>query len=407
MEIERYNQEYNTSNSELKECRGRSAQIDDALRVSLTKRSDLLMQLNDNQKAILDLKTKSEQLEEDLFKAILNPSSPEECHFSRYLYYEKKCPFCLADLSDEINSRIESKMCLLCGQGALTDYKGDVKEINQGLTGLSSRREKLIRSNSKIEQEIDRIYNEIKRLTKSKEEENFKESALVARIQELKGIEDVLHKKRVISKELEEIEKQIENNNKMIIKTDENIEIVSTEIEKINELHEKTKMAMKTEINLVLTKIRERFSNFVDIATKGEVLADLSPQFVPVLNGRTIYYPEFASQFERTIMDYAFRIALFSVFAEKTKTTPSLVIETPDEVTDESYIPHLAKAILNFSSNLSIIITTVNTVMMKQLLSNYSRSERKKRLIDLISKGTPTQRKFYQIPLSKYLSERP
>lgn len=405
MEMDKYAQQYNTISSELQECRNKSAQIDDALRVKLMKRADMLLQLSDNQKAILDLNAKSEQLEEGLFKEILNPSSPEECHLSRYLYYEKKCPFCLTDLSRDINLRIEGKTCLLCGQGALVDYKGNVKEIKQELSNLEASRKELSRSNSEIQKNIDRIYQEIERLTESKEAEHIRETALVSKINELKETEEVLHKKRVMSTELDEIKKQIENNRKRVIEIDGSTKSITAEIDKINELYDKTKTAMRTEIDLAVTKIKERFSSFVSLATNGEVSADLSPNFVPILNGRTIYYPEFASQFERTMMDYAFRIALFSVFAENTNTTPSLVIETPDEVTDESYIPYLAKAMLNFSSNLSIIVTTVNTKMMKQLLSNYKPSERKKRLTDLVSKGTITQRKLYQIPLSKYLSE--
>jgi len=222
----------------------------------------------------------------------------------------------------------------------------------------------------------------------------------------LKGIEEDLHRKKVMSRELEEMREQINDNKKLIIETDENIKAVTTEIDKINQLYDETKVAIRTEIDLVLTEVRDRFSSFIDLATNGEVSGDLSPDFIPILNGRTIFYPEFASQFERTIMDYAFRIALLSVFAEKTKTSPSLVIETPDEVTDESYISYIAKAILNFSSNLSIIITTFNTEIMKQLLSKYKPRDRKKRLLNLVSKGTLTQRKFYQIPLSEYLSER-
>jgi len=406
MEMDEYTQEYSRINLEMQECKNRSAQINDALQTGLIQRSDLLSKLNNDQKAIVDLKAKSEQLEEEFIKAILNPSSPEECHLSRYLYYEKKCPFCLASLSEEINIRLEEKKCLLCGHGALMEYEGDTEEIKRKISILDEERKKLIRLDNKIQTDLDKINDEIERITKSREEEHIKEVALSARIDDLKGIEEDLHRKKVMSRELEEMREQINDNKKLIIETDENIKAVTTEIDKINQLYDETKVAIRTEIDLVLTEVRDRFSSFIDLATNGEVSGDLSPDFIPILNGRTIFYPEFASQFERTIMDYAFRIALLSVFAEKTKTSPSLVIETPDEVTDESYISYIAKAILNFSSNLSIIITTFNTEIMKQLLSKYKPRDRKKRLLNLVSKGTLTQRKFYQIPLSEYLSER-
>jgi len=407
IETDRYAKEYKKLNSELKKCKDRSAQINDALQAKLIEKSDLLLQLNNNQKAILDLKARSEQLNTELMKIFLNPSNPNELHFVRHLYHEKECPFCWTDLSEEIDLRIKNKVCLICGQGALMDFNDDdEKEIKQGLSNLKTKKKGLDELSGKIQTNLDKIKREIEKLTKSKEEERIKESSLVAEIAEIKGIEEDLHKKEVMSREFEEIQEQINDNKKLITKIDGNIKEVTAEIDKINQLYDKTKMAMRTEIDSILAKIRERFSSFISSATNGEVSGRLSPDFIPILNGRTVFYPESASQYERTIMDYAFRIALLSVFAEKTKTCPSLEIETPDEVTDESYITYLAKAMLEFSSNLSIIVTTVNTEMMKQLLNNYKPNERKKRLINLINKGTLTQRKFYQAPLNTYLSER-
>ena len=95
-------------------------------------------------------------------------------------------------------------------------------------------------------------------------------------------------------------------------------------------------------------------------------------------------------------MDYAFRIAFLSVFGEKTESFPSVVLETPDEVADESYIPYLAEAIFSFSKNLSVIITTVNTELMRVILNKYDKNESPRHFTDLVSKGTLTQRKHYQ-----------
>lgn len=401
----RHIEEYNKINSGLQKQKNKLTQINNEFQTNILKRSDLLLQLNNGQKAVHDLEAKSEQLLGNYIRAILNPTSPEEVHINRYLYHKKECPYCLTDLSDEINHRIESRMCLFCGQGPMITYKGDMEEIKQQLSDLDVEKKKLIKSFSKNQADLDQINEETERLEKSREAERIKESALSVKKDGLKEIEEQLHKKEIISRELKETQEQIKHNESSIEKNDGIIRKITTEIDGLNQLYEKAKMAMRTEVDSLLTKIKEKFSFFINLASNGEVSGTLSQDFVPILNGRTIFYPEFASQFERSIMDYAFRIALLSVFAEKTKTIPSLVIETPDEVADESYIPYLAKALLNFSSTLSIIVTTGDTDLMKQLLNNYKLSERKNRLMNLVSKGTLTQRKFYQTPLNVYLSE--
>jgi DNA repair exonuclease SbcCD ATPase subunit len=403
--IEKYAKEYKKTELELQRCRNELTEINNKLQAKLTKKSGLLSQLEGNQRTLLDLKAHLDKLETDFVKATLNPDDPKEVQIVRNLYYGRKCPLCLSDLSTEIDHRKEQRLCYLCGKGRLTAYKVDkIQKINQEVLNLNNKENELCARINGLQVDLNTIDSEIEKITKSSREGQTKSTKLSARITELKGIEENLHRKEVVSKDLEDMQTQINNNLKLVAEIEDNIDRVTSEIEKANQLYDKTKTAMRIEIDSALGKIREKFSRFVDLATSSEVTGELSPNFIPKLNGRSIYYPESVSQFERTIMDYAFRISLLSTFAESTKTYPSLAIETPDEVADESYIPHLAKAIQDFSSNLSIIITTVDTEMMKCLLSNYKRSDRKKRLIDLISKGTLTQRKFYQRPLYGYLS---
>ena len=402
--IDKIIRQYNDINIEIQRLRIRLLQTNTDLQNKLKGKSELFLRMNTSQEAIRNLELKLQQTKERFLKVILNPKNPEESHVSRYLYYEKQCPFCFADLSNEISNRIESKMCLLCGKGPSIEYKEDVAEIEQEISGLDEKKKKLAKSCSEIQSDIDKINEEIEKFTKSREEENLRESALSEKMNELKGIEEQVHKREVISRELKEIRGEVSRNKKLIVESEKNIGKIEAEIDELSKVYKKAKMAMKTEIDSSVRKIKGNFSLFVSLATNNEASGSLSANFVPVLNGRQIFHPEFASQFERTLMDYAFRIALLSVLAEKTKSYPSLVIETPDEVTDESYIPHLAKAILNFSSNLSIVITTVSTDMMKHLLINYKPNDRRKRLANLVSKGTLTQRRFYQTPLKDYLS---
>jgi DNA repair exonuclease SbcCD ATPase subunit len=398
--------EYRTMNKDLEDHRIKNTRLNEALQNKLIERSSLQTQLNNNQRNLLDLRAKSEEFDKELVKAFLDPDDPKKTHFGRYFYYEKKCPFCSADLSKEINFRVENKKCPICGQGELTDYRIDMKKIEQKLSELDEEREKLNTLNHDIQKDLDKASEKIEMLTRSKEEARVKETALLQRLNESKAIEEDLYRKELTSKELAEMRKKIDFDERAMAKIDKDMKTVEMEIEKIIQLQNKTKATMKTEINLVLARIREKFSSFINAATNGELSAGLSQNFIPMLGGRPVFDPEQASQFERTLMDYAFRIVLLSVLAERTDTTPSLVLETPDEVTDEAYISYLAGAILSFSSNLSIIVTTVNSELMKQLLKNYKPNDKKKRLFDLVSNGTITQRKFYELPLSKYLSGR-
>ena len=163
----------------------------------------------------------------------------------------------------------------------------------------------------------------------------------------------------------------------------------------------------KFESNNALTSVKQRFSNFFNTATNGEKDATLSEELVPILNGRQIFDPAVVSQSEKVLMDYAFRIALLSVCAESSNIVDSIVLETPDEVIDGSYLPSFAQALRSFSTNLSIIITTFSTEMLDLLIQGYDiKGKDKFRLTSLLSpEGTLTQMKYFEPKLFKYLSE--
>ena len=240
-------------------------------------------------------------------------------------------------------------------------------------------------------------------MTKSLDGVRAGENDRVIKINEFNVIGENLQKKDVMAKELSEIQDQINFSEKTIAKLDTDIKTIEKELEQITQLQDKTKTVMKSESSKLVGEIRKAFSKFVNTATNGELSAELSQDFIPVLSGRSVFDPEQSSQFERTLMDIAFRVALLSTLAEITNTKPSLVLETPDEVTDVAYVPYLVEAILTVSSSLSIIVTTVNSAMMKQFLEGYNRDDKKGHLINLVSKGTLTQRKFYELPLQSYL----
>ncbi|MGD0405619.1 MAG: AAA family ATPase [Candidatus Bathyarchaeia archaeon] len=400
-----YEKEYKKLVVDLDDCKVKCSRLKDELQNELIIRSQLQENLSNNQKKLLEIKSLKDQFNEQLLKGFLNPKDPKETHFGRIFYYEKKCPFCSADLSSEINNRVENKKCPICGIGYLINQTIDMDDIDRKLTDLDNETIKTLSTNNDIQEKIIELNKKIEELSQISKEEEDRQRNLIQKISGFKAIEENLQKKQVMTKELDEVLQDIDKSKMYLAKIEDEVKKVNEEIEKINMLQNKMKDAIKLENNLSLSKIREIFSSFIGVATNGELSGQLTDNFIPSLNGRLIFYPEQISQFERGLMDCAFRIAVLSVFAKRTGTIPSLVLETPDEVTDEAYIPYLAEAIQKFSSNMSIIITTVNSEMMKQLLKDYDSEERKKRLINLVSQGTLTQRKFYELPLKEYIGD--
>jgi DNA repair exonuclease SbcCD ATPase subunit len=396
-------QEYKKIESELRELRSRLAQLNTEIQNKLQGKSDLLLKLNATKEAIRQKELEADKVQERWLKAILNPKSPEESHFSKYLYYNKECPFCLANLSKEIDRRIESKVCLFCGKSPMPEVKVDSKKIEHELSMIDEERKKMTRLSVETEGELEKIDGEIVTLTKSRDEKNLRDIAMSARVNEFKNIEEKMFKKEAMSHEIEVVQADADRSKKAVAEVEANIRKVEAELAELSKAYESGKIAMRSEADTALGKIRTNFSTFVSLATNNEASGSLSTNLVPVLNGRRIFHQEFCSQFEKTVMDYAFRTAVLAVISENTKSCPSLVIETPDEVTDDSYVPHLANALLTFSSKMSLIITTVNMEMMKQLLASHKSQEKARRLTNLVTKGTPTQRSFYQIPLKDYI----
>lgn len=401
---DKYIENYKNAHKELNDCRARLWQLNAAIQKELTQRSNLQNNLIENERKLNGLQTYQDALNNKILKAFLDPEDPKTTHFGRYFFHEKKCPFCATDLSEEIKTRVENKKCPVCGQGEMPASNSSMQEINQKLSDIEKEKTKLIDLIKEIQNKITKATDKINTLMTASETERANEITLSERIKQAKVIEETVNKQDVMSKELSDLQIEIQNYEKAVGEISEDIAIVESELEKLYEISAKATAALKAETDTAFGKIQQTFTSFIASATNSELRAELSENLIPTLAGRQIFRPDQVSQFERLMMDCAFRIAVLSVLAQMTKTVPSLVLDTPDEVADEAYIPYLASALAAFSTNLSIIITTVKSDMMERLLKQYQPDDRGSRLIDLISKGTLTQRKYYQQNLENYLS---
>jgi hypothetical protein len=236
---------------------------------------------------------------------------------------------------------------------------------------------------------------QIDRLNTILSEQHGLETSILLKLDNLRTKDEELNSKQMLKSQISQRSQSLTLEEQEILKCIREVEAANLEIIRLNELKNDRQKEAHTEATKLFSNIRQTFLLFVDLATNSELKADLSPELIPQLNGRTLFNPDI-SQFERTILDYAFRVALLSILAKKTKTKPSLVLETPDEVADESYIPYIAKAIKTFSKDISIIITTYNSDLTTLLLKEYQTNEKSRHFTDLVSKGNLTQRKYYQ-----------
>ncbi len=405
LDIDQVTEEIESLGNQLEECRTKVAEASNILSIKIKDRSDIVTKIAENKHEIDEIEEKSDDAKKELLKAYLNPQDSDQYHLGRYLYHKKQCPVCSADMSDEINSRLEKRKCPLCGHRDIVDYRSDAKTSDNQFSILTESKEKIVSLMHSTETNLTKIEGQIEETNMILGQEHAREVALLQRRAEFKSIEESLLRREIILDQLKKISMQKGVFEEAITEIDEKIENTNEKIEKTKQKQDRVRNDMELDAKTALTNVRQRFSNFFDIATNGEESAKLTEHLIPELNGRPVFHYDTVSQFERTVFDYAFRIALLSEFAVRTNTFPSLIIETPDEVTDESYIPHLAKAIFKYCSNLSIVVTTVNTDLMKHLLNNYKGEEKNRHFTDLVSKGTLTQKKFYEVSIKKYLSE--
>jgi hypothetical protein len=169
----------------------------------------------------------------------------------------------------------------------------------------------------------------------------------------------------------------------------------NAELSEIESLLRKGEEVARNRSREVFSKVATRYSEFARLATNGELDVRLGSDMVPSLEGRKIYSKDDASQFERTILDIGFRVALLSTFAEQRGQTPFLVLETPDETCDESYLEYFAHALRTFASNICLLVTSSSTEFMRMLLKDCPASEKRLRLVDLSGTGTSTQKSYY------------
>ena len=222
----------------------------------------------------------------------------------------------------------------------------------------------------------------------------------------MRQVKELHEKVGLIDENLRTIGERVKSDTSECERLDKASVMLRNEVAEIESLRRKGEELARSRSREIFNMVSARFADFVKLATNGEIDASLADDMVSSLQGRKIYSADDASQFERTILDVGFRLALISTIAEQGGYVPFLILETPDETADESYIEHFAEALRKFSSHISLLITSSNTEFMKTLMKDSAESDRKNRLIDLSERGTDTQKSYYSPLITQWLGFR-
>lgn len=356
-----------------------------------TKLSELTKLQSDRDAAL----AKIDSIELEKYKAILHSDDPEGIHIVKHLIHEKSCPFCQADLSATIAERESRRLCIFCGHEIGAPSIRGIEELNRTIAEERKHEQKLKQSMLQTMSEISEIDATTRKIEAETHSAQEKENEVLNQLGQLKVSEDLEYQAKVVERELQSVREKIKEDTSSYESLNRSLDKLRTELIETQQLHEKGRDIARNKMREVFGKVSARFAQFVKAATNGELEAELSPDMLPSLKGRKIFAVDDVSQFERMVLDTGFRLAVISCLAETSDLKPLIVFETPDDIADESYLRHLARALVAFGKDMSILVTSSNTAFMKALLEDYDSAARKQRLLDLSVSGTMTQKSYY------------
>jgi len=97
------------------------------------------------------------------------------------------------------------------------------------------------------------------------------------------------------------------------------------------------------------------------------------------------------SETERIILDIAFRMALIEFWTKKVNRETTLILETPDNSLDPSYVSRIAKIFLKFSNSGNTLLITSNLVNPQVLKAIFKEQDPEVYILDLLIYGKKTK----------------
>lgn len=365
---------------------------------ALTEKSAKLTELSLTQQKLLDTLARIEDAESAKYRAILQSDEPQEIHMLKHLIHERHCPYCEADLSEVLHEREAKRVCPFCGNEITTSKVEGIEKLNETITAEKVNEANLRESIRKLTVDLAAVDTSIRTHQSRADALRKREAEILDKLSRTKEIEEGEQERQVMGRQLRSVKQRMQGYNAEYSELEKALQNLRRDITEIETLQEKGRQLVREKIKETFQKVIDTFRGFVSMATNGELQADLSLDLVPSISGRKVYSADDASQFERGLMDIAFRVALVSVMTELSGSSAFMVVENPDDLADEAYIEHLAKAFVEYCKNVSILVTTSNMKFTKCILGGYEPEQRARRFTDLSLSGTSTQKSYY-IPL--------
>jgi predicted nucleic acid-binding Zn-ribbon protein len=391
---------YDILSAGVQELRIRRSGLDSDFRLHLQENAKLLDELKRNDAEMLTTRGRQDKLEIERLRIFLTPEEPHAEIFMTHLLKEKKCPYCLADVSAQVQQRQDAKVCLFCGNAISIVPGREVTAISNEIDLVTSSLDKINENRRLLEKELAGSEEQISKVEIDRQHVLAEEADLETRLEKAKDVERLRQRRSTTAQELKDVQEGLDSTMDSLKTIEKKREAVESEKEQLVQLLQSTKEGMKRTIDKTLDEVQRSFSKFIGSATNGEVKAELSDDLTPSIDGRRIFDPQDTSSSEKTLMDFAFRFAVLDAYAKRASITPLMVVETPEEAVAEPYSAYLAETMVEYSKHLLLITTTKSASLMKGLLKPYDLQERKKRLVDLVSIGTTTQARYYQSTLA-------
>ena len=159
--------EYSTLMIDFQTCRNKIAETNNLLGEILRKKSSFLKQLEVNTHKFDTSKRQKEKLQAEALKVFLtNPSTPEQYHLRHLIYNDKKCPMCYSVLSSKISGRLDSQLCPLCGEGVLPGNIEELDQIQIQIKSIDEEQSTITQDRGKFNHELDEIEKNIEEINK-------------------------------------------------------------------------------------------------------------------------------------------------------------------------------------------------------------------------------------------------
>jgi AAA domain-containing protein len=178
--------------------------------------------------------------------------------------------------------------------------------------------------------------------------------------------------------------------------------------ESIRELRKKLKLA-NARFQNVQAGIAKAFKKYaslyldekcdVELLKETELPGRKGPQvkaphaaFYPIVAGQKRPSAQALSDAQRSFVDLALRMAIIEVWRKETGKSVTLIVETPEGAVDLAYMERVATMLRTFANQGHTLIVTTNLnneYFLPELLASHPKSERLRRILNLIQEGKP------------------